>query len=275
MDRNLPLTENALGEFLRSRRAELGPREVGLPEGGHARRVPGLRREEVAQLAGISIDYYNRLEQGRLNPSRPVLAAIARSLRLNEDQLSYLQQLVHQGAGRRSRRAAQTVGPQTLRLLDNLQHSATLVLGRYVDILAWNPLAAALYCDFAALPLERRNFILLSFLEPEVRDRYADWDTTGRLCVAYLRMDAARFPGDDRLNSLIGELSVQDEDFRRWWAAHQVALPTFGEKRFRHPKAGTLMLDWQMLGCAEDREQSLFVLGAAAGSDALAALLRL
>jgi len=263
-------TENALGEFLRARRAELKPENVGLPGSKHARRVPGLRREEVAQLAGISADYYNRLEQGRLVASWPVLAAIGRSLQLDTDQMNYLQRLFQPGANavvsKSRRKATQTIGPQTQRLLTNLKDSAVFVLGRYMDILAWNDLAAALYFDFSALPAEHRNLIWLAFLDADIRSRYMDWETNARECVAYLRMDVARYPNDARLTALVGELSIQDVDFRKWWAAHQVALPTFGQKKIRHPKAGELTMDWQILVCAEDTEQSLLVMSVQEGA---------
>ena len=272
MTQPLQPTRNELGEFLRARRAELGPAEVGLPAGPQTRRVPGLRREEVAQMAGISTDYYNRLEQGRLAPSRPALAAIGRSLRLDADQMAYLLGLVQSGARRSSRRTTQTIGPQTARLMELLPDAAVMIVGRYLDVLAWNPVAAALLTDFGALPIDQRNLLRMAFLDPEARARYVDWETVAREGVAYLRMDVARYPDDARLNALVGELSVQDADFRTWWASHQVAMATFGQKRFRHPQAGLLTLDWQMLGCAEDPEQTLYVISAPAGSPSAEAL---
>ncbi|OHX11686.1 hypothetical protein BI347_18765 [Chromobacterium sphagni] len=145
-------TNNELGEFLRARRAQLRPADVGVPELGYPRRVPGLRREEVAQLAGVSIDYYTRLEQGRLSPSRSALAAIARSLRLNEDQENYLLSLACHGGIRRYRYATQKAGEQTLRLLRQLRDTPAIVIGRHMDVLAWNAPAEALYLDFAAIP---------------------------------------------------------------------------------------------------------------------------
>ena len=272
-------TENALGEFLRARRAELKPENVGLPVSKQGRRVPGLRREEVAQLAGISADYYNRLEQGRLVASWPVLSAIGRSLQLDNDQMNYLQRLFQPGASavlsKSRRKATQTIGPQTMRLLTNLKDSAVFVLGRYMDILAWNDLAAALYFDFSKLPAEHRNMIRLAFLDADIRSRYLDWETNARECVAYLRMDVARYPRDARLNALVGELSIQDADFRKWWAAHQVALPTFGRKKLRHPRVGELALEWQILTCAEDPEQSLLVMSAPEDAPSYGAFLSL
>ncbi|UQV43211.1 helix-turn-helix domain-containing protein [Janthinobacterium lividum] len=266
---------NDLGEFLRARRAELRPADAGLPEFGQARRVPGLRREEVAQMAAISTDYYTRLEQGRLHASRPVLAALARALRLDEAQEDYLYRLAHQGGALTRRRPPQRVGERTRRLLDCLCDAPALVLGRYMDVLAWNALGAALYLDFAAVPVAQRNLIRLSFLDPRVRGLYVDWEAIGRDCVSFLRMEAARFPDDPSLAALIGELSVHDADFRRWWAFHQVASANVGSKAYRHPLVGELTLDWQMLNCGEDLEQRIVVMTAPPGSAALAALRRL
>ncbi|MHC8343386.1 helix-turn-helix domain-containing protein [Pseudomonas sp. RT6P73] len=266
---NTETRQNDLGEFLRARRAELDPAQVGLPAAvGRARRVPGLRREEVALLAGISVDYYTRLEQGRLYPSKAALAAVARSMRLQEDDLNYLYRLARLGRTHHDEHPRQQVGPQTQRLLDSLHLAPAIVIGRYMDVLAWNPLAAAIYIDFSTVPIEQRNLIRLSFLDPRFRRLYADWENNGRNCVAFLRMDTARYPDDPRLASLIGELSMRDEDFRRWWATHLVASPTFGSKTFLHPEVGRIVLDWQMLACAEDPDQAIFVMTASPGSEA-------
>jgi transcriptional regulator with XRE-family HTH domain len=262
---------NELGEFLRARRAELRPSEVGLPPGPQARRVPGLRREEVAQLAGISIDYYNRLEQGRLTPSRPALAAVARSLKLDTSQIAYLQRLSN-GAARHTKPVQQVVGPQTLRLVELICHAGVIVLGRYMDVLAWNRVATELFLDFATVSPEARNMVHLTFLDERIRSRYAEWELVAKECVSYLRMDVARYPSDPRLNALVGELSVHDTSFRTWWAEHRVAMPTSGQKKIRHPVAGLLVLDWQLLPCAEDPEQALYVMTAAAGTATAAAL---
>ncbi|MET4578098.1 helix-turn-helix domain-containing protein [Ottowia thiooxydans] len=268
MSEILPLRKNALGDFLRARRAEVRPTEVGLPLGVNARRVPGLRREEVAQLAGISSDYYNRLEQGRLMPSAPVLAAIGRGLKLDTDQTAYLRRLV-QGAPHGSvSRPLQTVGPQTARLIALLGPVSVVVFGRCLDVLGWNAVAAELLGDFSACPANERNFIRMAFLDPGVRARYVDWETSGRQCVAYLRMDMARYPDDARLNALVSELSEKDADFRTWWTSHQVAIPSCGQKSVMHPVVGQLTLDWQMLGCAEDPDQMIYIMSAPSGQPA-------
>jgi transcriptional regulator with XRE-family HTH domain len=160
---------NELGDFLKARRSELSPRQVDLPETGAVRRVPGLRREEVAQLVGISTDYYARLEQGRLSASAPVLSALARALQLEDDQHSYLSELAGKDAHRPRRRARQTVQPSLRRLLDDLGSTPALVLGRRMDSLAWNSLASALVTDFAQIPQKNRNYIRLVFTDPAMR----------------------------------------------------------------------------------------------------------
>ncbi|MFB7311891.1 helix-turn-helix domain-containing protein [Streptomyces sp. NPDC056192] len=257
---------NELGDFLKARRAELSPHVVGLPDTGALRRVPGLRREEVAQLAAISTDYYTRLEQGRLQASAPVLATLARALRLDDDQRAYLHGLAGKNTARPRRRAAQRVRPQLQRLLDQLTETPAMILGRHMDILAWNSLAAALIKDFATIPESQRNYVRLAFIDPTVRKMFADWENTARACVAFLRMEAAQYPEDPRLSALVGELSVQDADFRRWWAAHDVASKTSGTKTLRHPIAGELTLDWEMLACTTDPDQQLMVMTAEPGT---------
>lgn len=190
---------NELGEFLKARRAELTPARVGLPDSGTLRRVPGLRREEVAQLAAISTDYYTRVEQGRLQASTPVLTTLARALQLDEDQTAYVLGLATKRRSRTPRQATQRVRPQLQRLLDQLTDAPALVLGRHMDILAWNSLAAALIKDFDALPRPECNYLRLAFIDPDVRRLFTDWETTARTCVAYLRMDAMQYPDDPRL----------------------------------------------------------------------------
>ncbi|MFI8348084.1 helix-turn-helix domain-containing protein [Streptomyces sp. NPDC085596] len=263
---------NELGDFLKARRAELRPHAVGLPDGDRPRRVPGLRREEVAQLASISTDYYTRLEQGSLPASAHVLAAVARALRLDEDQRTYVYGLAGKDAARPRRRTAQRVRPQWQLLLDQLTESPAMVLGRYMDILAWNSLAAALITDFSAIPASQRNYVRLAFLDPAVRNLFDDWETTARTCVAFLRMEAAQSSTDSRLASLVGELSVQDEDFRRWWASHDVASRNSGTKLLHHPVAGDLTLDWEMLASTGDPDQQLMVMTAAQGTPSHQAL---
>lgn len=257
---------NELGTFLRTRRGELTPRQAGLPEGAGPRRVVGLRREEVAQLTSISTDYYTRLEQGRIRASAAVLTTLADVLQLDEDQRTYLFSLAGKTSTRAPRRSRQTVQPQLRRLLDDLGTTPAIVMGRRMDILGWNDLAAAMMLDFGRIPAERRNYLRLLFTHPAMRTLYADWDTVARTAVAQLRMEAAKYPDDPRLTSLVGELSVQDAQFSGWWAARAVATLSTGRKTLNHPEVGELVLDWDTLVEAHDAEQQLVVWTAEPGS---------
>lgn len=250
-----------LGPFLRARRAELTRDQVGLPPAAGIRRVSGLRREEVAQLAGISADYYARLEQGRLSSvSEYTLAAVCEALRLNADQETYVRTLARKPAIPISN-GDMTVDASTGNLLAHLSDVPVLVLGPYLDILGWNTLASALFLDFAQVPREHRNLVWLAFLDAQVRAMYLDWESVGRTCVAYLRMDAARNPHSPRLAELVGELSARDRDFHVWWTSQTVAHHnTSGRKRYRHPVAGEFTLDSQIYQRAETHETTLVFL---------------
>ncbi|MEX3106207.1 MULTISPECIES: helix-turn-helix transcriptional regulator [unclassified Streptomyces] len=255
-----------LGEFLKACRAQLSPRTVGLPETGTRRRVPGLRREEVAHLVGISTHAYARLEQGRAPVPRTVLAALVRALHLDDAQRDRLFELAAGGVREPRRRLAQKAHPQLLRLLDELTTSPALVIGRHLDILAWNPTAAALLTDFDEIPAKRRNYARLMFTDPAFRELCLDWRTNARTCVTQLRMEAARHPGDPDLAALVGELSVADADFRRWWAGRQMNALRTGTGRLRHPVVGDLTLDWDSLTCTADPAQNLLVATAEPGT---------
>jgi transcriptional regulator with XRE-family HTH domain len=262
MSKNVRLSE--LGNFLKARRGELNPADVDLPETAR-RRVPGLRREEVAQLASISTEYYTRIEQGRMHASGPVLLDLARVLRLGDDQRDYMLELAGKDRAKPRRRSTQQVRPQLRRLLDGTAGPA-LVLGRRMDVLAWNPLAAALFTDFAAVPAKDRNYVRLVFTLPAFRTLYDDWATVARTCVSYLHMEVARHPDDPQLAALVGELSVQDPQFRQWWAAHQVAQNASGTKHYHHPLVGDLTLDWDAFTCPTDPDQQIVFHSAEPGS---------
>jgi hypothetical protein len=263
-DQNTPSAE--LGEFLKARRAALTPQAVGLPETGSQRRVPGLRREEVAQLAAMSVDYYTRLEQGRLAASASILAVLVRALRLDEDQQAYLYRLAGKAPVKPRRRRMQRVTPAMRRLLDQLTETPAMVLGRRMDILAWNTGAAALYTDFAEIRDAHRNYVRLLFTDPTMRALHADWDNDARTAVAALRMEAARYPTDPQLATLIGELSVHDLDFRTWWAAHHVTGTSGGTKHYRHRIVGELTLDCDTWASPEDPDQRVLILTAEPGT---------
>jgi transcriptional regulator with XRE-family HTH domain len=255
-----------LGAFLRARRAEVSPEQAGLPTERRSRRVQGLRREEVAQLAMISADYYTRLEQGRLaGASTSVLDAIADALRLGDDQRRYLYTLTNKKVTPRTPRV-EHVPPQTQLLLDNLIDTPAIALGRCLDVLAWNSLAAAVFVDFGRVPRRDRNFVRLLFLDAEVRGRYADWRNIARTCVAFLRMAVAERPADPRLIEVAGELSVRDADFRTWWAERDVSYQAFGTKSLQHPAAGPFTLDWQLLRSGYDGGQSVLAMTAPPGT---------
>ncbi len=264
MNRNPHLSE--LGEFLKARRAELNPSDVGL-RGGQRRRVRGLRREEVAALAAISSEYYARIEQGRLQASAPLLNELAQVLRLNEDQRTYLFELAAREKVRCPRAVErQQVDEQLQRMLDDLTATPAFVIGRRTDILAWNQLAAALWTDFGRYPEEERVFLRLLFTEPWMRELYVDWEEVTRLAIAQLRMESARYPDDQRLADLVEELSARDAQFRQWWTEHDVAMRGKGVKKLRHPVVGELTLDWDTLTCGTDPEQHIIVWTAAPGS---------
>ncbi|MEH0420762.1 helix-turn-helix domain-containing protein [Streptomyces sp. B21-083] len=257
-----------LGQFLRARRGELSPDDLGLPVAHDAtRRTSGLRRQEVADGVAISQDYYARIEQGRLAPSEPVLEAIAHFLRLTPDQRDYLEGLA-QRAERRTppRPRPKLVRPQLQRLLDQLTDTPAIIVGKYLDILAWNPLAAALLVDLDSMAPHERNYVRMVFTDPRVQDLYYDWEAMARSSVATLRMQAADNPHDPRLAALVGELALVSPHFRHWWADHKVARPDFGTKTIRHPELGDLTLDWDAFGYVGDPDQQLVLWSAPKGT---------
>ncbi|MEV0849669.1 helix-turn-helix transcriptional regulator [Streptomyces sp. NPDC049954] len=263
-----------LSEFLRGRRARLKPQDVGLPDLGRHRRVPGLRREELAQLAGVSVAYYTRLEQGNgRNVSAEVLDAIARALRLSNAEREHLRHLTRSGshAKKKGRLRPQLLRPAVGTLLESMELVPAYVMGRRTDILGWNRLAGAVF-GFGALPEERRNYARLVFLEPSARTLYADWEAKAAETVSALRVYAGQCVGDPELSVLVGDLSVRSEDFRQLWAAHEVRDLGFGEKALNHPLVGPLTLSWERLRLPDDPEQSLMVFHAEPGSASAQAL---
>ncbi|MFE1836148.1 helix-turn-helix domain-containing protein [Streptomyces sviceus] len=257
----------ALGAFLRACRAQLTPQDCGLPTTDTARRVTGLRREEVATLAAISVDYYTRLEQGRVRASTPVLATLTHALHLDADQQQHLYQLAGRTNDQPHRHPpTPRVRPAVRRLLDHLTHTPALVLGKRLDVLAWNPAATALYTDFAAIPAHHRNYLRLMFTHPAIRALHKNWAHDAQEAVAALRMEAGTDPHDPDLARLVGELSLQDPDFRTWWAEHRVTSATYGTKHYRHPLVGDLTLDCDTWASPDHSGQRLMVLTAEADS---------
>ncbi|MQA63838.1 MAG: helix-turn-helix domain-containing protein [Actinophytocola sp.] len=263
-----------LSEFLRSRRARLKPEDVGLPRYGRHRRVPGLRREELAQLAGVSVAYYTRLEQGNgRNVSAEVLDAIAHALRLTGAEHAHLMHLAKPKQHKKKPSARQQqVRPALRQLLDVLEGVPAYVAGRRTEILAWNRMAAAVFGDWGELPPPERNWARLVFLFPAYRDLFVDWEAKAADIVSYLRMDAGCHPDDPKLSALIGELSVKSEAFRRLWAAHDVKEKRHGVKQLRHPFVGELTLSYETFKLPDDSEHSLITYHAEPGSPSAEAL---
>ncbi|MET8809620.1 helix-turn-helix transcriptional regulator [Streptomyces sp. NPDC004546] len=256
-----------LQEFLRSRRAKITPEEAGLPPHPGTRRVPGLRREEVAQLAGVSVDYYIRLERGRhAGVSEAVLDALARALRLSDLERTHLFRIARPSRSRPRPLPPQRVRPGLRLLVDTLTDVPVLVLGRRLDVLAGNHLARALYTDFEALPAHRRNMARLIFLDDQVRTLHADWEEAARGTVASLRLYAGRHPHDPALAELVGELSLRDPDFRHWWADHDVFQRTHGTKHYHHALVGDLVLGYETFTATDDLDQTLGIYTAEPGS---------
>ena len=245
---------NDLGDFLRARRAGLDPRRAGLPDDGRLRRVSGLRREELSQLANVSVDYIVRLEQGRTRRvSRPVLDALADALQLTPDDRAYLATLAEVSRVTPTRASAKPeVTPPLRQLLEDMHDIPAMVLYRRMDVLAWNAGAAALLTDFGALRPQDRNFVRLLFLDDAFRALYADWPQAARDAVAVLRMEAGRHPDDPDLIALVGELSIRDADFRTWWSSHPVHGLGAVTRTFHHPVAGTITLDVHQLSLEPD-----------------------
>lgn len=261
-----------LAAFLRRRRARVQPTEVGLPA-GQRRRTPGLRRQEVAQLAGMSVDYYIRLEQGRgPRPSRQMIAAIGRALRLSDDEQAYLHHLAGEVPGPPPG-PVRDVRPGVLHLLDRLDDTPALVCDATYDVLAWNAMAAALIVDFSTLPPSERNVIWRFFTDSSSRKRH-DADGARRFAreaVADLRTAAARYPDDAGVRSLVDRLLAASTEFRDLWAQQDVQVHRSTHKRLHHPLVGWLDLDCEGLH-DPNRDQWIVFYTAAPGTPSHEAL---
>ncbi|MEV8422098.1 helix-turn-helix transcriptional regulator [Streptomyces niveus] len=263
---------DGLGRFLRSRRERLGPAEAGLPSAGR-RRVPGLRRDEVATLAGVSPSYYSRLEQGReLRPSPRVLESLARVLRLGEEERQELFRLAPPTARRtKSPPRVERVRPHLRQLIESWAGTPAFVIGHAQDVLAANALAVVLYRDFAQLD----NVPRMLFLDPAAKTVYRDSERAKQRAVADLQSTAASTPEDPRLLELVGELSVRSPEFRSLWAREYTRVPPYDIKRMRHSLVGELELRHEALTIRSAPGQQLIILHAEPGSpsaDALALL---
>lgn len=267
-------TTRELASFLRSSRERLDPADFSLPSRRRARRTPGLRREEVAELAGVSIDYVVRLEQGRgLRPSAEVVEALARALRLGPDERTYLFNLARQRP-RDADKAATTAAPPLAGLVADLSPLPAMVMNHRYDILAWNAEMARLLLDFDTLPPARRNAMWLCLRHPGMRDFYVDRERVVREGIAHLRAAWAAHPDDAALTDLITEFASHDEEFARLWNERDITVDGRGRKEMRHPEVGAVTVDFEVLIPLPDPDQRL-VIYRAADEESRAALGRL
>jgi transcriptional regulator with XRE-family HTH domain len=244
-----------LGRFLRARRDGVSPAELGLPLGTGTRRTPGLRREELAALAGVSIDYYIRLERGKeTRPSPAVVDALGRALRLDAEELTFLRQLAAQaargsggGAAPSRPAASRTVRPTLRRLLESVRPYPAYVLGRTNDMFAANPSGLFLTPGMVDWPDRKRNTIRYCFLHPQARSLWPDWEVKARSCVAHLRAVAGADPDDPELAAIVGELAVKSPEFSRMWERYDVRRVGKGQKTFLHPTVGTMTLSHEVM----------------------------
>ncbi|VVJ17816.1 Putative DNA-binding protein [Amycolatopsis camponoti] len=271
--------QGQLAEYLQACRARLHPEDVGMRTYGERRRVPGLRREEVASLAGVSASYYIRLEQGQsVNASDEVVDGIARALRLDEDEHEHLRVLARPVRRRAAKRPpVERVDDVTAQLLAGLGDVPAILLGRRTDVLAWNRLGHAFFAghlDFSApaRPADRPNMARLVFLDAHTRDLYPQWTSKARAVVGNLRLTAGKHPGDRLLSTLIGELVTGSAEFAALWADHRVIACTATRYAMRHPLVGDLTVHQQTLALAHAPEQTLVVVTAEPGSSSQAAL---
>jgi len=262
-------SKDGIREFLATRRAKLTPEQAGLPVYGTNRRVKGLRREEVAMLAGISVEYYTRLERGNTNGvSDDVLEGIARALQLDEAERAHLFDLVRAATTSNAprRRPTQERVRQSVQLILDSIAAPAYVRNERLDILAANRIGEAVYSTVFEFPSRPVNVARFLFLSPKAPEFFADWNTIADDAVAILRAAAGRDPYDKRLTDLIGELSTRSDEFRIRWAAHNVKFHRSGTKRFHHPVVGDLTLNFEALELAADPGQRLNIYTAEPGS---------
>jgi transcriptional regulator with XRE-family HTH domain len=272
---------NEIRDFLSTRRARITPEQAGLPAYGGNRRVSGLRREEVAMLAGVSVDYYTRLERGNAHgASDSVLESLARALQLDEAERAHLFDLVHTNtrsspAGKPTRPARQLVRPSVQRIVDAMTGTPAYVRNGRLDLLAANTLGRALYSPVFTSQAQPANTARFLFLDPAAPEFFTEWERHAQDTVAILRSEAGRHPHDRALSGLIGELSTQSQQFRTWWAAHNVRFHRSGIKHLHHPVVGDLTLSFEALDVAADEGLRISVYTAEPGSpshDALSLL---
>ncbi|MER7443454.1 helix-turn-helix transcriptional regulator [Micromonospora avicenniae] len=258
-----------LGAFLRSRRAAITPQEAGVPSWGQ-RRVPGLRREELAQLAGISVTYYTRLEQGESHQiSDSVLDSLARVLKLAPDERAYLVRLARPERTSRRTGEPERVRPAVQALVDAAAGQAAIIVGRRADLLGGNRLGYALWglpAPNSGAGEPQPNIARITFLDPSARDLFPDWEAQARDITSYLRHAAAQYPDDHELHALIGQLSVRSPDFVRIWAEHPVSDCAHSVREYRHPQVGSMMLNEEVVRLTDDPGVRIIFSGAENGT---------
>jgi transcriptional regulator with XRE-family HTH domain len=268
--------KSEIREFLTSRRARVTPEQAGLPAFGDLRRVPGLRREEVALLAGVSVDYYTRLERGNAaDVSETVLDALARALQLTDVERAHLFHLVRAArpsGPRRRRGAPQRIRPSVQRMLDAMTGIPAFVRNGRLDILAANRLGRAFYSQHFDSPYQPVNSARFAFLDPRAHSFYLDWDGVAKDMVAVLREAAGRDPYDRDLSDLVGELSTRSEMFRTLWAAHNVRRHDTGAKGVHHPLVGEVTFTYESMELAADPGLTMFAYTVEPGSKSEEAL---
>ena len=261
-----------LAQFLRRRRERLNPLDTGLPLGAR-RRTPGLRREEVALLAGMGASWYTSLEQGRdVHPSEQVLESLARTLRLTPDERRYLFTLALRHEPTEAAPYDEELSPALLRLVESLDPHPAYIMGRRWDLLAWNRAAALVFSFDTPMPPHTRNMMWRLFTNPLLRARNPDWERVARFTVAQFRADYARYPGDPRFGALIADLSRACPEFAVWWSQHDVSGRQDCHKHMRHPTLGTL--DFEQVTMQPDTQPDLKIVILSAEPETAAILQR-
>lgn len=247
------------GDFLRSRRERLNPSDVGLPD-GFRRRTPGLRREEVAMLAGVGTAWYTSLEQGRdVRPSHELLSALAEVLRLDPAERRHLFVLHDRSVTERQAVDAERIDGSLRRMLDSLTGQPAYVLGRRWDVLAWNRAADVVYGPYERLEGDERNVLHLVFADQDHRRLLLDWEAIARASLAMFRADFARYAGDPHFERLLNRLTRLSPEFAQWWQQREVAQPLAGKKRIDHPRAGRMLFEYSSFGVSDPPDSKLIV----------------
>lgn len=248
-----------VGAFLRSRRERLTPVEVGLPS-GFRRRTPGLRREEVAQLAGVGTTWYTWLEQGRdVRASTEVLSALAEALRLDPIERRHLFMLSDRSPPEQLPSGPEQVEPALQRMLDGLVDQPAYVTGRRWDVLAWNQAAVAVFGDYARLQGDERNLMHMMFANPRHRKLFSDWEELAPVALAMFRADCTRYAGDPDFERLVATLARSSAEFKKWWPRHEVTTRLFDVKHLRHPRKGNMTFEFVSLAVTDGSDRRMTV----------------